>query len=43
MSNKRKSTLPRDKLDGRAEAILAERDAKLAGAREARKAKRRVS
>lgn len=34
---------PKNKLDGRAETILAERDAKLAGAREARKAKRRAS
>jgi len=31
---------PKDKLDGRAEAILAERDRKLAAARQARKAKR---
>ena len=31
---------PKDKLEGRAEAILAERDAKLAAAREARKARR---
>ncbi len=34
---------PKNKLDGRAEKILAERDAKLAAAREARKAKRRAS
>jgi transposase InsO family protein len=34
---------PKNKLDGRAETILAERDAKLAAAREARKAKRRAS
>ena len=34
---------PRDKLDGRAETILAEREAKLAAARDARKAKRRAS
>ncbi len=34
---------PRNKLDGRAETILAERDAKLAGAREARKAQRIAS
>ncbi len=31
---------PKDKLEGRAEAILAERDRKLAGAREARRARR---
>ena len=34
---------PRDKLQGRAEAILAGRDAKLAAAREARKARRKAS
>jgi transposase InsO family protein len=34
---------PRDKLDGRAEAILAAPDAKLAAAREARKALRKAS
>lgn len=34
---------PKDKLQGRAEAILAERDAKLAAAREARKARRKAS
>jgi transposase InsO family protein len=34
---------PKDELQGRAEAILAERDAKLAAARQARKAKRRAS
>jgi len=34
---------PYDKLLGRAEAILAQRDAKLAAAREARKAKRKAS
>lgn len=34
---------PWDKLDGRAETILADREAKLAAAREARKAKRRAS
>ena len=34
---------PKDKLEGRAETILAGRDAKLAAAREARKAKRRAS
>ncbi len=34
---------PRDKLQGRAEAILAGRDAKLAAAREARKLKRKAS
>jgi len=34
---------PKDKLEGRAEMILAGRDAKLAAAREARKAKRRAS
>ena len=34
---------PKNKLDGRAETILTERDAKLAAAREARKAKRRAS
>jgi transposase InsO family protein len=34
---------PKNKLDGRAETILAERDAKLTAAREARKAKRRAS
>ena len=34
---------PRDKLQGRAEAILAERDAKLAAARETRKAQRKAS
>ncbi len=34
---------PKDKLDGRAETILADRDAKLAAAREARKAKRIAS
>jgi len=34
---------PKDKLEGRAEAILAGRHAKLAAAREARKAKRRTS
>jgi putative transposase len=34
---------PKDKLDGRAETILAEREAKLAAARDARKAKRRAS
>ena len=34
---------PKDKLEGRAETILAQRDAKLAAAREARKAKRKAS
>ena len=34
---------PKDKLAGRAEIILAERDAKLAAAREVRKAKRKAS
>ncbi len=34
---------PNDKLEGRAETILAQRDAKLAAAREARKAKRKAS
>ena len=34
---------PKDKLQGRAEAILAERDAKLAAARETRKAQRKAS
>jgi len=34
---------PKDKLQGRAEAVLADRDVKLAAAREARKAKRRAS
>ncbi len=34
---------PKNKLDGRAETILPERDAKLAAAREARKAKRIAS
>ena len=34
---------PKDKLEGRAEAILAARDAKLAAAREARKALRKAS
>jgi len=34
---------PRDKLQGRAETILAGRDAKLAAAREARKARRKAS
>jgi len=34
---------PKDKLDGRAEAIFAERDAKLAAAREARKVIRKAS
>lgn len=34
---------PKDKLDGRAEAIFAERDAKLAAARKARKAIRKAS
>jgi len=34
---------PIDKLQGRAETILAQRDAKLAAAREARKAKRKAS
>jgi len=34
---------PKDKLDGRAEAILAQRDSKLAAAREARKAMRKAS
>jgi putative transposase len=34
---------PKNKLDGRAETILAERDAKLGAAREARKAKHRAS
>ena len=34
---------PKDKLQGRAETILAQRDAKLATAREARKAKRKAS
>ena len=34
---------PKDKLEGRAEAILARRDAKLAAAREARKLKRKAS
>jgi putative transposase len=34
---------PKDKLEGRAETILADREAKLAAAREARKAKRRAS
>ena len=34
---------PKDKLQGRAETILAQRDAKLAAAREARKARRQAS
>ena len=34
---------PKDKLEGRAEMILAQRDAKLAAAGEARKAKRKAS
>ncbi len=34
---------PKDKLQGRAEMILAERDAKLVAARECRKAKRQAS
>jgi hypothetical protein len=34
---------PQDKLEGRAEAILAAREAKLAAAREARKAQRKAS
>jgi hypothetical protein len=34
---------PMDKLEGRAEAILAAREAKLAAAREARKAQRKAS
>ena len=34
---------PKDKLQGRAETILASRDAKLAAARDARKAKRKAS
>ncbi|MDT8304280.1 MAG: hypothetical protein RQ760_22570, partial [Sedimentisphaerales bacterium] len=34
---------PNDKLEGRAETILAERDAKLAAAREIRKTKRKAS
>jgi len=34
---------PKDKLEGRAETILADRDAKLAAAREARKLKRKAS
>jgi transposase InsO family protein len=34
---------PKDKLDGRAKTILADREAKLAAAREARKAKRKAS
>ena len=34
---------PKDKLEGRAETILAQREAKLAAAREARRAKRKVS
>jgi len=34
---------PKDKLEGRAETIFAQRDAKLAAAREARKAKRKAS
>ena len=34
---------PKDKLQGRAESILAQRDAKLAASREARKAKRKAS
>lgn len=34
---------PKDKLEGRAETILAQRDAKLAAAREARKVKRKAS
>jgi transposase InsO family protein len=34
---------PKDKLQGRAEAVLAGRDAKLAAAREARKARRKAS
>jgi len=34
---------PKDKLAGRAETILSQRDAKLAAAREARKAKRKAS
>jgi len=34
---------PNDKLHGRAETIFAARDAKLAAAREARKAKRKAS
>jgi transposase InsO family protein len=34
---------PKDKLEGRAEIILAQRDTKLAAAREARKAKRKAS
>ncbi len=34
---------PKDKLDGKAEAILAQRDSKLAAARAARKALRKAS
>jgi len=34
---------PKDKLQGRAETILAERESKLSAAREARKAKRKAS
>ena len=34
---------PIDKLQGRAETILAQRESKLAAAREARKAKRKAS
>jgi len=34
---------PMDKLQGRAETIFAQRDAKLTAAREARKAKRKAS
>ena len=34
---------PKDKLQGRAETILAEREAKLVAAREPRKAKRKAS
>jgi len=34
---------PKDKLQGRAQAILAERDAKLPAARETRKAQSRAS
>ena len=34
---------PKDKLQGRAETILAQRDAKLVAAREARKAQRKAS
>jgi len=42
-NNRLHSAIPKDKLQGRAEIIHAQRDAKLAAARQARKAKRQAS